>query len=162
MLSIKPEKLTSILVVCMGNICRSPMAEGVLRTRLSAAGMGHIRVSSAGTLGWDKAPARDEAVRACADIGVDITGHRSSPIAPQMAQTADLILAMEQQHIRDIADWFGSDGNKMHLLGAFHPDNPGMEIEDPYGMSAEVYRKVLKEICRCTDGFVETLAKAKT
>lgn len=90
----------SILVVCTGNICRSPIAEGVLRVLLEerladAAPL----VASAGTAGWDGRPATEEAVAAAAELGVDIAGHRARALRPDHVRAADLVIGMSAEHV---------------------------------------------------------------
>jgi len=156
-IGVNPEAIGTILIVCTGNICRSPMAEGVLRDRFRSSGMDHIRLESAGIHGWDSQRPTLQAVQACRGIGVDIGDLRSSPINRQMVEAAALILAMERHHIEKIQEWFNVESAKLHLLGEFYPENPGMEIPDPYGLSTAYYRKILDLICRCANGLVRQL-----
>lgn len=149
--------IRSILVVCTGNICRSPMAEGVLKEAFRAHGLGHIRIESTGTFGWDTEPPTPPAVQACKETGLDIAELRSCPINGDMVDDADLILAMEENHLETIREWFRPEGAKLRLLGDFHPEEPGMEIPDPYRKSVRHYRKVLERIRQCTDGLVRHL-----
>jgi protein-tyrosine-phosphatase len=91
--------MTSILVVCTGNICRSPIAEGLLRAELDRRfGDGAPRVSSAGTAGWDGAPATPEGVQAAAELGVDIADHQARRVSGEMMREADLIVCMAADH----------------------------------------------------------------
>jgi protein-tyrosine phosphatase len=95
--------MASILVVCTGNICRSPMAEGFLRRRLEAEGE-HVEVSSAGTSGWDGSPAMPESIDAADGRDTDISEHRARRLSRGMVESADLILGMTAEH-RDRAGW---------------------------------------------------------
>ena len=108
-------RMAQVLVVCTGNICRSPMAEGflreLLRLRSNAAGdetdqdPGHdepITVSSAGTMGWDGSPATPEANEAAAEREADISGHRARRLMAHHVEQADLVLGMTAEH-RDTA-----------------------------------------------------------
>jgi protein-tyrosine phosphatase len=91
--------MTSILVVCTGNVCRSPMAEGLLRKALvETLGDDAPVVSSAGTAGWEGSAAMPEAVAAAAERGVDIAAHRARRLRPGMAETTDLVLCMAREH----------------------------------------------------------------
>jgi protein-tyrosine phosphatase len=91
--------MTSILVVCTGNVCRSPMAEGFLRKALQEAlGDAAPVVSSAGTAGWEGSEAMPEAVAAAAELDVDIAGHRARALRPGMAETSDLVVCMTTEH----------------------------------------------------------------
>jgi len=95
--------MTSILVVCTGNICRSPIAEGLLREAL------HVRfgdaapaVSSAGTAGWEGRPATPEAVEAARERGVDISGHVAREVTEPIAHDADLVVTMTREQREEL------------------------------------------------------------
>jgi protein-tyrosine phosphatase len=91
--------MTSILVVCTGNICRSPIAEGMLRNALGARfGEAAPQVSSAGTWGNEGAAATSEAVQAAAERGVIIADHRARRLSPDKAGGADLVVGMAVEH----------------------------------------------------------------
>src|SRR5690606_1974306 len=92
-----------ILVVCTGNVCRSPMAEGILRDLLENEGLGdQVEVRSAGTWAVSGSPASENAVRVSADLGVDIEEHRSTPLSHALIHGANLILTMEPGHLEEI------------------------------------------------------------
>lgn len=91
--------MTSILVVCTGNICRSPMAEGFLRDALVRRfGERAPAVSSAGTMGWAGSPASPESVIAAGERGSDIEAHRARELGRSLIDDADLILCMAGEH----------------------------------------------------------------
>jgi protein-tyrosine-phosphatase len=90
--------MASILIVCTGNICRSPMAEGILRQLLAERGAGHIRVESAGVAGWQDSPPTEEAIMAMLERGIDITSHMARRLGRLMIDSADLIVAMTTDH----------------------------------------------------------------
>jgi protein-tyrosine-phosphatase len=90
--------LIEILIVCTGNTCRSPMAEALLRRTLSDRGIA-AAVSSAGLLS-DGQPATDTGVDTLAARGLDISGHRSRRIDPELLGTGDLIVGMAREHVR--------------------------------------------------------------
>jgi len=151
------KNIQSILVVCTGNICRSPMGEGVLRYKLEDAGLSHIHVDSAGTSGWDRQSPTSEAIEVCSEIGVDISSQRSAPISKQMIQASDLIVAMEKYHLREMIKSCDAPDEKLFLLGEFDAQNPGLEIQDPYGMPLSYYRNILQIIYHCVDGLIERI-----
>jgi protein-tyrosine phosphatase len=95
--------MAQVLLVCTGNICRSPMAEGLLRSALQRRlGDGAPRVASAGTIARDGARAMPEAVEAAANLGVDISGHSARRLRPDYVREAGLIVAMAAEHQEDI------------------------------------------------------------
>jgi protein-tyrosine phosphatase len=125
--------VTSILVICTGNICRSPMAEGFLRRLLEARSEGErIDVSSAGTSGWDGSPAMPESVEAAGGRHTDITEHRARRLSRGMVESADLILGMTGEH-RDRAGWMVPEAASrsftlkelVRLLEALPPETDG-------------------------------------
>ena len=87
---------TRITVVCLGNICRSPIAEAVLRDRLEGAGLGHeVLVDSAGTGDWHKGHPADARARATLEAHGYALDHRARQIDPSWLAGTDLLLAME-------------------------------------------------------------------
>ncbi len=100
--------MTSILVICTGNICRSPIAEGLLRDALYRRfGDGSPEVSSVGTSGLEGSRAMPESVRAAAEMGIDIGDHVARRLTPVIADASDLLLCMATDHRDRLAD--GSD-----------------------------------------------------
>jgi protein-tyrosine-phosphatase len=135
--------MANIIFVCTGNICRSPMAEGVLRHRLEAQGLSHIEVSSMGTHGLHNTPASELAQQVCQDNGIDIGAHRSRSLVGDEIQDADLILCMEPAHRKFLQTFFPWQKERVALLGAW-PDKEKRKsaIRDPMGTPLKVYRQV--------------------
>ena len=91
--------MAAILVVCTGNVCRSPIAEGYLRSELAARfGAGAPTVASAGTAGWEGSPADPGSVAAAAAHGIDISSHRGRRLLMEHLDDASLVLAMASEH----------------------------------------------------------------
>jgi protein-tyrosine phosphatase len=100
--------MTSILVICTGNICRSPIAEGLLRDALQRRFAERApEVSSAGTSGLEGSGAMPESVVAAAELGVDISGHVARRLTSATADPPDLLLCMASEHREMLAN--GSD-----------------------------------------------------
>src|SRR6476660_2275322 len=94
--------MATVLLVCTGNICRSPMAQGFLRTSFAARGIDGIEVTSCGTAGWDGSPATPEAIQALREQGIDTSSHQARRLNRRLVEDADLILTMTSEH-RDAA-----------------------------------------------------------
>jgi glycine hydroxymethyltransferase len=90
--------MSTILLVCTGNICRSPMAQGFLRQLLVERGAGAIRVESAGVHGWTDSPATAEAVRALEERGIDIRAHLARRLSRALLDDTGVVLAMASEH----------------------------------------------------------------
>ena len=106
----------AVLVVCTANICRSPMGEAVLRHRAQSTGTA-IDVSSAGFLLDGESPPADT-IAVMAELGLDISGHRSRIVQPEMVRAADLVVTMERSHARSLAVDVPDAADKVHTLGA--------------------------------------------
>jgi protein-tyrosine phosphatase len=94
--------LLKVLIVCTGNICRSPIAHGLLHDRARRVGEDWLEVRSAGTWGRSGSGATPEAVSAAAGLGVDIEAHRSSRFNDDMAKWADLIITMTTEQAAEV------------------------------------------------------------
>ncbi len=133
-----------ILFVCTGNTCRSPMAEGFLK-KMARENRLPLEVQSAGLAAFAGVPPTSEAVQACRERGIDISGHLSQPLSKALALESDLILTMTVRHKEMIAKKMPELGPKVSLFSEFA--GAGVkDVEDPVGQPLEVYRQVLSQM----------------
>jgi len=126
----------AVSFVCMGNICRSPTAEAIMRHLVHEAGLDHkITVDSAGTGAWHVGEERDRRSRAVAQRrGMPITGPARQFVRGDF-ERFDLVLALDEDNLRDLRKLAPGDEAraKLHLLRDFEPGaEPGAEVPDPY------------------------------
>lgn len=141
---------THLLFVCTGNICRSPMAEGIARKDARELGL-DVEVQSASAMGLDGRPADPKAVAVCAEIGVDLSNHSAQPVTPEVMTWADHVLVMELRHAHDLRERFPEHDAKIALLGTF---GGAMEIADPIGGWKWTFRRIRRQIGSATRSFL--------
>jgi protein arginine phosphatase len=134
-----------ILLVCTGNICRSPMAAAIMRREFERRSALEYHVTSAGTGAWDGASASEGAYLVGLENELDLSQHRAALVTRELIEKMDLILTMARHH-RTRVDDLGGEG-KTFLLGEFAGrDGEDAEVADPFGSSLEVYRKTYKTL----------------
>jgi protein-tyrosine phosphatase len=139
--------MLNIVFVCTGNICRSPMAEGLLRHHWQEVGRRDLRVSSMGISGLDNEPATDPAQQVCREHGIDIADHRSRPLVSEELIYADVVLAMEVYQKKHLQLFFPVFRDRFHLLGAWPGDETRKSaIRDPMGCRIKIYQQVFEKI----------------
>lgn len=143
-----------VLMVCTGNICRSPMAAGMLRHYLPDDLRGRVEVASAGTHALHGHQAADHALEVMDQIGIDIHGHRARQVTREIARGADLILTMEAAHSSMIGGLLGWRQNKPRMISEFDPQTPTHDIADPYGGPVTAYEACVREIRPCIKGVI--------
>ena len=144
-----------ILVICYGNICRSPYAAEMLKKTLGPdAG---VDVVSAGLYGPDR-PSPDRAIEAAAQLGVDLLPHRSQLVSAELLERSDLVLVMDASHYRALRSDFGVPASNIFFLGDFDPDVDGTrEVPDPYGKPLPTFAACYERLNRCIAAFAARL-----
>src|SRR6476646_5072325 len=138
--------MKTVLFVCTGNVCRSPMAEGLFRHVVQ--GRGQYRVISAGLGAMEGQPPSPYAVQAVKELGIDISAQRSRMLTSQMVDEADLILGMTHSHLDTVMMLYPHAAEKVFLLREFDDALAIFEkdISDPIGGSFDVYLECRDQI----------------
>ena len=150
-----------LLMVCLGNICRSPTAEGVVRARVEAAGLGNVvEIDSAGTGDWHVGHAPDHrSAGAAAGRGIELTG-AARQVAPADFESFDLILAMDRSNHDDLLALAPHDDarERVRLLREYDPEAVAageFEVPDPYYGGDDGFEDVLDLVMRACQGLLD-------
>jgi len=138
----------NISFLCTGNTCRSPMAEGLMRKILQDAGCADIQVRSAGVAAFPGDCASENAVLAAAELGADISAHRSSRLSAQLLNATDLAVCMTAQHQSAVLQY--APNAKTAVLGG--------GIPDPFGQDLDAYRACAAAILRGVEALYHEIA----
>ncbi|MBI4420556.1 MAG: hypothetical protein HY560_06990 [Gemmatimonadetes bacterium] len=148
----------SILIVCHGNICRSPYAAAQLGAMLGGA----VRVQSAGFLAPGRAPP-PEAISVARAFGIELSGHRSRLLTAELVWSAGLVVAMDLMQARAIRERFGRSGGDVLLLGDLDPlPIESREIVDPMDRPIEEFEACYARIDRCARALGRALMRSPT
>ncbi len=143
--------IRSVVVICHGNICRSPFAGLDLAARNA-----HLEVRTAGLAAGSGSPPEPGALRVARKIGLELDGHRSKPLTDEDVEWADLILGMQGRHSVEIRRRWPQSVHKVRLLGDFLPRRP-YAIEDPWGEEDAVFYTVFTRIIQANGRISELL-----
>lgn len=149
--TLKALSACTIVFVCTGNTCRSPLAEALCRKLLADRlgcpmenlGAHGFNVISAGLAAMMGGKAAAEAVDVARDLQVDLSNHRSQPLTPTLLAQADLLVVMTRSHALALLEQFPDLAGRVRLLGA-----DGRDIPDPIGGPPDVYRECASQILK--------------
>jgi len=133
-----------ILIVCTANICRSPVAEAVLRDRLIEVGTDDWAVGSAGTWAYPGQSAAEFSIQLMAEQGLDIENHASRIISGKLLSTSDLVLCMELGHVEALRAEFPDERTKIYLISEMSDKH--YSVVDPYGGPLNSYEDMVDEL----------------
>ncbi len=137
--------MTRVLFVCTGNICRSPLAEALLRRELDQRGIDGAHVSSAGTGAWEGAPASEGAYLVGLEHGLDLSAHKARLLTRGLIREAHLILTMSRHHRARVQDLGGR--GRVFLLGEYAGlKGHHAEVADPFGSDIDTYRETFDQL----------------
>jgi len=153
-------KRTSVLFVCLGNICRSPLAEGVFRHVAAERGRGQdFLVDSAGTGAWHVGEPPDRrSIEVAARHGITLNG-RARKVRPEDLQRFDLVIAMDRENLEDLEALADANGSRarLHLLREFDPRSAGDDVPDPYYGGPNGFEAVYEMVRRSCDGLLDAV-----
>ena len=131
-----------ILVVCLGNICRSPVGEGFLKEYFFKTGQNHRQVTSAGIAAVVDAPASPHSITVMKNRGIDISSHVARQLTHEMMIEHDLVLVMELDQKKFLEQRFPFSRGKVQVLGRFQ----NRDIEDPYLKPIEAFEVMTTQV----------------
>ncbi|QCP49222.1 low molecular weight phosphotyrosine protein phosphatase [Trinickia violacea] len=153
-------KSVAICFVCLGNICRSPTAEAVMRAQIEAAGLAaQIVVDSAGTGNWHVGEAPDARAQGAArQRGYDLSALRGRQIGKADFERFDLLLAMDDANLRELHELCPPEyRHKVHLLMEYAARAESLEVSDPYFGGAQGFEQVLDQCEEACQGLLADL-----
>lgn len=146
-------------MVCLGNICRSPIAEGILRQRVKDAGLA-IETDSAGTSDFHVGEKADSRMRAAAlQNGVDISDLRAREFVVSDFDEFDIIYAMDRSNYGNILNLARTDADKEKVRMILNESNPGMDLEvpDPYYGGEQGFQNVINMLNEAMDVVIQKI-----
>lgn len=144
----------TVLVLCWGNICRSPMAERYLRKRLAETGREDVTVRSAGFVEQDSRRSPDSAVAVASEHGIDLSEHRAQRVTREMVAESDVIFVMDVWNYHDVLHEFPDAADRVYFLADERED--GFEIRDPHHRGVERFETAYGTIADVIDRLVES------
>ncbi|MGB0957213.1 MAG: low molecular weight protein-tyrosine-phosphatase [Litorivicinus sp.] len=149
--------MTSVLFVCLGNICRSPTAEGVFRAMAAQAGA-DVATDSAGTASWHRGKSPDpRSQAAAAAAGYPIDDLRARQVSTEDFHRFDYILAMDQSNFDDLEALRPADSTAKLSLFLSHCDEPATEVPDPYYGEADGFVEVIRLVEKASAGLLQDI-----
>ena len=147
-----------VLFVCMGNICRSPVAQGVFENAVRREGLeGGVEVDSAGTGGWHAGHPPDErAMESAQRRGLDISHLRARQVTPEDCRIFDYVLTMDEENYRTVSALCDGAAVVRPFLD-FAPGSPEREVPDPYYGGPNGFERVIDLIEEASEGLIEDI-----
>jgi low molecular weight protein-tyrosine phosphatase len=150
--------MVRVLFVCMGNICRSPISQGVFENVLRREGLeDEVFVDSAGTGNWHVGSPPDERAQRSAGLrGLDLSAQRARQISPEDCEDFDYVLTMDEENYRAVSGLCRGDAVVRPFLD-FAPDLPEREVPDPYSGGPDEFEHVLDLVEEASEGLLEDI-----
>lgn len=140
----------TVLFVCTGNTCRSPMAEALFKDLAKKKGISSVKAISAGLAAVEGDKATPQAIEVMKRRGIDLSGHRARNVDASLIEEADLILTMTRRHKSILSSMYPEAVSKTHVLRAYAEGGmsgeESTEISDPFGQPVEVYESCARQL----------------
>ena len=149
-----------VLFVCLGNICRSPTADGIFRSKVREAGLeDKLNIDSAGTGDWHIGrPPDPRAQEFALEAGYDLSALRARRVSSTDFYDFDYILAMDQQNLQDLQSMQPEDfSGHLGLFLDMDKNSPVREVPDPYSMNATAFREVIQLVESGCDALIKDI-----
>jgi protein-tyrosine phosphatase len=154
--------MIKVLFVCLGNICRSPMAEAIFNRQLEERGLAHLVSSdSAGTSRYHIGADPDPRTIDCAIGNNTPIRHKARQLRPSDYTDFDFILAMDRSNYDDIASVFKKDHPNFYLMREFDDKRDSMDVPDPYFGGQEGFQQVYDMLWRASEKLINHIAEQK-
>ncbi|AFM14589.1 low molecular weight protein-tyrosine-phosphatase [Turneriella parva] len=158
--------MQSVLFVCLGNICRSPLAQGLFEHKIESAGLApHFDADSAGTSGWHEGePPHSGSIAVARKYGISIEKQRSRPVHAKDGEIFDFIIAMDASNRDSLLHEFRFPKEKIHLMRDFSlaPNaKKGLAVPDPWGKTGEAFETVYAILDEAIGGFIAFLREQR-
>jgi protein-tyrosine phosphatase len=153
---------TKVLFVCLGNICRSPLAEAIFKAKISRKGWDHlVEAESCGTANYHVGDSPDHRTLTNASKNGVIIDHLGKQLSMQLVEEYDFILAMDKSNFQNILRLNGAEGHakKISLMRSFDPERDDDAVPDPYYGTERDFQNVFEILDRSVDLFVQHLEK---
>ncbi len=155
----RKRQISKVLFVCLGNICRSPFAEGLFKKKVAQKGLNVLSAESAGLIALPGNPATYLAQRVAAEHGVDLSAHTAKPVSKDLVTWSHLILVMEKYHKDTLIADFPEAADKTMLIRNFARfGSKTRGIADPYGLEYDAYRFCFLDIEDAISGLIKYLS----
>ena len=152
-------KKRMILFICSGNICRSPMAEYMLKQRLGRNST--WKICSAGVMAGAGISASQSAMKVLKKRGIDMSAHISRQVTRELVDEASLIIVMTIGHFEEMRMSFPDAEQKLFLLNSFNPKAKNRDVADPMGANEDFYSEVYRQIEMALPGLIDFINKMK-
>lgn len=152
----KGEMQMKIMYVCTGNICRSAMAEAILKKEGTSNNL-NLQVYSSGIFAQDLEPATENSIKAMEKYNINLNGHKATNVKNANMDQMDLILCMTIGHKQLLTQMYPQLKEKIYTFKEYIGNNQDLDINDPWGGSLEIYNEIAEQIYECTKKLIEKL-----